>query len=704
VLDGVEQAERNVLPTLNNLLENREMNLEDGRMLLLQSKIDAITTGIDSSLVAVHPNFRVVALGLPVPPFAGRTLDPPLRSRFQSRFVDEPLAETVVEIVSSAFPKGVNDEHLGKLLSFYESMRTLRRDTILSGRTGGMGGASMHSVPIFSLDAFRAVARHLQLPAAGEGGKAVQQECLAALVERVCPSTGWMAQAATDPVIKLAVAEASQRLVTKTTENTTEGDSKWGLSFFGFSSGSGSTSNATSRDGNASRLLPSQLELLSPMIAVANSGTRHFCLFGARGSGKSRIVSEFAAQTGTSLRSFPMYQELASRDLLQRRVTVSDSSSDTLQSSSSSSSSSSSDVDAAASEMSYTSWADSPLVTAARNGFICVLDGVDRLDAHCLLPLKRLLHDGVLDLPSGELLQAHANFHLVMLAEPPVMGTAASRDAQMRYISSDLSVQYLFLKEFSVLDSLPQLLKDYNGRNARVKSSGAGSEMVERILVGGKIGTSPVERSFAPIRAVLQDLENSGVPELRLTLRRANRIIDRLSAECAVNVNDVDGHSHAGSARSLIEQIYNAQLLSGKATATFAQVLDKALGRPTSKANESKVTGKRKGKEDISAAPLVDASLDRSVELQSDGEYLRIGSVSAKKNVPAFPEKVPQTLFFPNDSQLLSMQKLLRDYVRKERAVLIIGNQGVGKNKIVDKFLEFMRLEREVSPNSLTKS
>ena len=30
ILDGLEKVERNVLPTLNNLLENREMHLEDG--------------------------------------------------------------------------------------------------------------------------------------------------------------------------------------------------------------------------------------------------------------------------------------------------------------------------------------------------------------------------------------------------------------------------------------------------------------------------------------------------------------------------------------------------------------------------------------------------------------------------------------------------------------------------------------------------
>ncbi len=34
IIDGIERAERNVLPTINNLLENREMNLEDGRTMV----------------------------------------------------------------------------------------------------------------------------------------------------------------------------------------------------------------------------------------------------------------------------------------------------------------------------------------------------------------------------------------------------------------------------------------------------------------------------------------------------------------------------------------------------------------------------------------------------------------------------------------------------------------------------------------------
>ncbi|RHY51448.1 hypothetical protein DYB34_013174, partial [Aphanomyces astaci] len=49
-------------------------------------------------LVRVDPAFRVIALGLPVPPYPGRTLDPPLRSRFQARQVPPPSPGAQLEI------------------------------------------------------------------------------------------------------------------------------------------------------------------------------------------------------------------------------------------------------------------------------------------------------------------------------------------------------------------------------------------------------------------------------------------------------------------------------------------------------------------------------------------------------------------------------------------------------------------------------
>ena len=94
---------------LNNLLENREMNLEDGRFLTSTSRYDLLmgnednarrvleqqdTTFNDVALVRVHPSFRVIALGLPVPRYEGNTLDPPFRSRFQALDVSSLVPKT----------------------------------------------------------------------------------------------------------------------------------------------------------------------------------------------------------------------------------------------------------------------------------------------------------------------------------------------------------------------------------------------------------------------------------------------------------------------------------------------------------------------------------------------------------------------------------------------------------------------------------
>ena len=57
ILDGLEKAERNVLPTLNNLLENREMALQDGSFLTSTERFDALResgAAQSTQLVRVH--------------------------------------------------------------------------------------------------------------------------------------------------------------------------------------------------------------------------------------------------------------------------------------------------------------------------------------------------------------------------------------------------------------------------------------------------------------------------------------------------------------------------------------------------------------------------------------------------------------------------------------------------------------------------
>ncbi|KAF9485607.1 hypothetical protein BDN70DRAFT_847463 [Pholiota conissans] len=94
ILEGIEKAERGIMPVLNNLLENREMNLDDGTHIIhphRYAQLEATSTQ-DKVFIPAHKNFRVIAIAAPVPPYPGYPLDPPFRSRFQARFIDPVCA------------------------------------------------------------------------------------------------------------------------------------------------------------------------------------------------------------------------------------------------------------------------------------------------------------------------------------------------------------------------------------------------------------------------------------------------------------------------------------------------------------------------------------------------------------------------------------------------------------------------------------
>jgi hypothetical protein len=53
ILEGLEKAERNILPIINNLLENREMQLEDGRLLINHSKYQKLLESHRFSIILI---------------------------------------------------------------------------------------------------------------------------------------------------------------------------------------------------------------------------------------------------------------------------------------------------------------------------------------------------------------------------------------------------------------------------------------------------------------------------------------------------------------------------------------------------------------------------------------------------------------------------------------------------------------------------
>ena len=98
------------------------MHLEDGRLLIPAERYDKLLKEngqeeLDKwQLVRVSEDFRVVALGLPIPHYTGNPLDPPLRSRFQARDVRQISFGEHLKILQEIGPR-LSSDTVGQLLS-----------------------------------------------------------------------------------------------------------------------------------------------------------------------------------------------------------------------------------------------------------------------------------------------------------------------------------------------------------------------------------------------------------------------------------------------------------------------------------------------------------------------------------------------------------------------------------------------------------
>lgn len=87
-----------------------------------------------------------------------------------------------------------------------------------------------------------------------------------------------------------------------------------------------------------------------------------FCLIGPRGCGKSLLIEKLAQTVGKETESIVLYQDMTARDLIQQRTTLHNG--DTI-------------------------WQLSPLIKAAIEGKIAILDGIHRIHPSTLSVLHR---------------------------------------------------------------------------------------------------------------------------------------------------------------------------------------------------------------------------------------------------------------------------------------------------------------------------
>ncbi|XP_050974831.1 von Willebrand factor A domain-containing protein 8 isoform X2 [Labeo rohita] len=376
---------------------------------------------------------------------------------------------------------------------------------------------------------------------------------------------------------------------------------------------------------------------------------KDICLIGAKGCGKSVIAREFAEMLGYSIEPIMLYQDMTARDLLQQRYTLPNGD---------------------------TAWRASPLVTAAQEGKLVLLDGIHRVNLGTLAVLSRLLHDRELALYDGtrllrwdryqtlkdelqltdkelqdrSIFPIHPSFRIIALAEPPQIGSTTQQ-----WLGPEILTMFLF---------------------HTIKPLGKAEETA---VIQGMIPNVPKEavEQLQHLTHSLRKSNDSTALSLAssLSTRQLLRICRRLSQYPQESV------AHA----------VNKACLSRFLPSLARSALQKSL------ANSS-----------IEDQP--DPALEQShlyTCTVKDG-LLTIGNVSAPVYSPDEKMKVPDVLFYENVQHMMVMQDMLKDFLLGEH-LLLVGNQGVGKNKIVDRFLhlmnrprEYLQLHRDTTVQTLT--
>ncbi|XP_026544257.1 von Willebrand factor A domain-containing protein 8, partial [Notechis scutatus] len=549
-------------------------------------------------IVRVSEDFRVIALGLPVPRYLGNPLDPPLRSRFQARDVYYlPFKDHLSQLYFIG--NNISTERISQLLSFAMTLCTQESSSL--------------GLPDFPLDSLSSAVRILN---------SFPMMSVQHIINWLYPYNVLLGKEG-----QTAVEDALNRFELQDSRKF-----------------SVPTNVVSVKKREEEQSLQADVTISIGGEAVTCQGGSFSC--GDKSSTYDRSGAHPFCRGGRPCSS----QDMTARDLLQQRYTLPNGD---------------------------TSWRPSPLVTAALQGKLLILDGLHRVNPGTLAVLQRLLHDREItlydgtrllredryrklqeelqisdeDLQQRAIFPVHPSFRVIALAEPPSVGSTTQQ-----WLGPELLTLFLFhyMKPLSKNEEI-KVIKEMAPNVAR-----ASAEKLLKLTHKLRETNDPTAQSLAS----------------SLSTRQLLRICRRLSHYPDENLH------HA------IHKACLSRFLPNLAkSALHKNLLDAEIeSRP---ADIQETEGK-----------------DFSCEIKSG--VLRIGSVQIPVYNPYESIQVPDVLFYENPQHMMVMEDMLKDFLLGEH-LLLVGNQGVGKNKIVDRFLhllnrprEYLQLHRDTTVQSLT--
>lgn len=592
ILDGVEHTERNVLPILNNLLENREMHLENGKFLMAPERYDKLLETqtkeeLDKlGLLRVSENFRVIALGLPTQKYKGTPLDPPFRSRFQSRNVSHYAYDEILADLKEN-DSNVPIDKIKQIISF--------------GLTVNATDSTVTNLPDFPLDNFPLMVKILEANPEMSSHEVIchiypyqttltkeKQKRIKDLLETLNIDTK------PSPSVKYLFSEKSSG--DGNVMNFTINKNKISIV--------GGCSPSSSRDKFVD--LDHQRNYLASMLQLYSVGD--FCIIGHKGVGKSTLTNNLVGMLNQEIEPMVLYEDMTSRDLIQQRITT--VTGDTI-------------------------WKDSPLVRAAKNGTVAVLDGINRLHKSTVTVLQRLVHDRELQLCDGtillredrykhllsqgfseedlkqkQILQIHNAFRLIALAEPP-----SSSSTTTNWLTPEILSLFTFMEVRSLQKSEEiQIINELYGKV---------NKCVHKVIDLSHI----LRESRDP---VLEDLADT------LSTRQLLKIAKKMSA-----------YPSEDELYEIVQNTFLAKFMPALPKAALEKAIEKAgIQRPSI------------------------MNMDKK-HISTEGGILKIGTTEMKIESTDAESKVPDTLFYDVPQHISLLERLLQDFLIGENIFLV---------------------------------
>ncbi|KAI0315297.1 AAA domain-containing protein [Amylostereum chailletii] len=659
IIEGIEKAERGIMPVLNNLLENREMNLDDGTHILHPHR-HALLASADREVagkvfIPAHKNFRVIAIAAPVPPYTGFPLDPPFRSRFQARFVD-PAGSLLAIAQSSSSPANLAGTP-SELL--YSKLRDLILSTQYASETKhALDAVAMPSLPAFPQTALlklRVLVDAFPPPPKFTPGQLARLLLTLHPALAFSPFQAWALLSSRTEEAGLGLLGGPQ---------STDADDPQDIGLMGYRATSISRVDEhtarvifESSAGVVKHNVPAGPHaLLSfPLIASADLvPTPRFvglltsflqvhalgwdisyvppALPSTASASTSLLVRAFSAVLGYECESIHLYKELGGRELVMRRKIENGGA---------------------------TSWEPSPLLEGAWAGRLVHLSGLDVLGLTAG-SLARLTQDRELELWEG-------NRIVASMSEDEVFDGLSTTHASFRMISTSSKSaplrDWLTDEHANMFFTVPALPMAPHEERDVLLHTGCSTQLVDTLLAfaekyraslstdnmlkNRKLGTRALVR-------ICRRLAKYPLGDDLHTLLSRTLLAEFLPTTERMNLD------------TLLEDSGIKTVLTPYHPSLIAQETGILFPEPTSPTN------RRAGEPTF--IPYFDAAKDR-------------------EGVASFIPHMDH--FFDNSLQTGLLRDLAIDFEMLGEHLVLLGNQGVGKNKLIDRLCQILRRPRE---------